>query len=285
MFPDSSRPSGPDIDDNLTILTAAEGSGEVLLLPSGQFKVTVKPHDTHAFIPRASCETSLPLDVIAAFLETSFVWLCDSLARHDDPEYVKRVLEKQLLAYVGASGFRGKRLLDFGCGSGASTLCLGAILPDTEVVGVERTHAILTSLAGCLPCGRSRMSSSWSLRTRIACSKSAQVSHTPDNRTPPAFDFICGPSTTSCAYSGGTTSYLFQTYIFQANWYPYSYYQRIEVLDSTFSINYFGDNLVATNGSYSLGLTNSGTSGYITLGTELYDPNGPTLALLVSNCP
>jgi len=137
MFPDSSRPSGHDIDGQSTTLTASEGSVEVLPLPSGRFKVTLKPHDRNAFIPRASCETSLPPDIIAAFLNTSFAWLCDSLARHDDPAYVKRVLEKQLLAYVDASAFRGKRLLDFGCGSGASTLCLGTMLPDTEIVGVE----------------------------------------------------------------------------------------------------------------------------------------------------
>ena len=40
-------------------------------------------------------------------------------------------------AIFDTSEFRGKRLSDFGCGSGASTLCLGAMLPDTEVVGVE----------------------------------------------------------------------------------------------------------------------------------------------------
>jgi SAM-dependent methyltransferase len=59
------------------------------------------------------------------------------LARHDDPEYVKKVLGKQLLAYFDPSDFRGKRLLDFGCGSGASTLCMAAMFPETEVVGVE----------------------------------------------------------------------------------------------------------------------------------------------------
>ena len=137
MSPDSSRPGGHDIGGQPTILTASEGSVEILTLPNGRFKVTLKPHDPDAFIPLASCETSVPLDVIAAFLNTTFAGLCDSLARHEDPEYVKRVVEKQLRAYVDLSGFRGKRLLDFGCGSGASTLCMAAMLPDTEVVGVD----------------------------------------------------------------------------------------------------------------------------------------------------
>jgi SAM-dependent methyltransferase len=89
------------------------------------------------FVPRVSCETSLPPDVIASFLNLSFPWLCDSLARHDDAEYVKRTLNEQLLAYFDPSDFRGKRLLDFGCGTGASTLCMAAMFPETEVVGIE----------------------------------------------------------------------------------------------------------------------------------------------------
>lgn len=137
MFADPSRQSGRQIDGQPTILTAAQGSVEISPLPNGRFRVTLKPHDRNAFIPRASCETTFPPDVIEAFLNSSFNWLCDSLARHDDPECLKDVLRKQLSAYVGESDFRGKRLLDFGCGSGASTFCMGEMLPDTEVVGVE----------------------------------------------------------------------------------------------------------------------------------------------------
>lgn len=137
MYPVSSRPSDHPVDGQPTILTAAEGSVEVLRLPNGDRRVTLIPNDRNLFIPRASCETALPLDVIQAFLNKSFAWLCDSLARHDDPDYVEKVVGKQLLAYVDESEFRGKRLLDFGCGSGASTLCIAAMLPETEVVGVE----------------------------------------------------------------------------------------------------------------------------------------------------
>ena len=47
------------------------------------------------------------------------------------------MLGNQLLAYFDASEFPGKRVLDFGCGTGASTLCMGAMFPETELVGVE----------------------------------------------------------------------------------------------------------------------------------------------------
>ena len=119
------------------VLTAAEGSVEVVPIPNGRFKVTLKPHDRNAFIPRRSCETSLPLDVISSFLDVSFNRLCDSLARLDDPEYVRKLLGTQLLAHFDEADFRGKRLLDFGCGQGASTLSMGAMFPETEIVGVE----------------------------------------------------------------------------------------------------------------------------------------------------
>ena len=137
VFQDSGGSSGQEVHCQPTVLTAPEGSVEILPLPNGRLRVTLKPNDPKTFIPRASCETSLPLDVISAFLEVSFAWLCDALARHDDPEQLKRLLGQQLLAYFDASDFRGKRLLDFGCGSGASTLWIGAMFPETEVVGVE----------------------------------------------------------------------------------------------------------------------------------------------------
>ncbi len=68
---------------------------------------------------------------------TPFVWLCDTIARHEDSSYVSGVLLRQLFSYFVAADFAGTSLLDFGCGSGASTFALAAALPQTEVIGVE----------------------------------------------------------------------------------------------------------------------------------------------------
>jgi 2-polyprenyl-3-methyl-5-hydroxy-6-metoxy-1,4-benzoquinol methylase len=114
-----------------------QGSVEAVPLPNGKLRVTLKANTPDLFIPRKECETSLPIDVVEAFIDVNFAWLCDSLARHEDPDYVQRVLRNQLLAYVDLGDFRGKRLLDFGCGSGASAMFMGALLPDAEIVGVE----------------------------------------------------------------------------------------------------------------------------------------------------
>ena len=134
----SARPVAPVVDGHTKILKAPEGTVEIRTMTGGWSAIQMKPNDPRTFVSRASCETSLPLDVIEAFLSTmGFVRLCDCLARYDDPEYVQKVLETQLKAYVDQAEFRGKRLLDFGCGTGASTLSMAAMWPDLEVVGVE----------------------------------------------------------------------------------------------------------------------------------------------------
>jgi len=124
-----------------TILVAAEGVVEIVPLANGWIRITLKPTSETLFIPIRSCETSLPVDVIESFLGNGFAWLCDSLARHDDNGYVIGVIRRQLLAYFDASDFRGKRLLDFGCGTGASSFCMATLLPETEIVGVELSQS------------------------------------------------------------------------------------------------------------------------------------------------
>lgn len=63
--------------------------------------------------------------------------LDDLLGRLDPNGGVAQTLEHQLRAYLDLLTCRGKRLLDFGCGVGASSLALARLLPDTEIVGVE----------------------------------------------------------------------------------------------------------------------------------------------------
>jgi 2-polyprenyl-3-methyl-5-hydroxy-6-metoxy-1,4-benzoquinol methylase len=85
-----------------------------------------------------SCETSYPPELIEAILaSTGPGWLCDEIRRDEDPHYVERSLRLALLAYVDESAFAGKRLLDFGCGSGASSFVLARMFPTAEIVGVE----------------------------------------------------------------------------------------------------------------------------------------------------
>ncbi len=96
------------------------------------------------FVPRLACETSYPPDLIEAILGVKGIaYLCDEIARDEDAGYVSDGLRRSLHAYVPEEGFRGKRLLDFGCGSGASTMALARLLPDTELVAVDLRDDLL----------------------------------------------------------------------------------------------------------------------------------------------
>ncbi len=126
--------------------TLLDPLGKVLLapLPDGRFRVTLQPRNTATFVELRTCETAFPVEIIQFLLQKGiFPWLCDCLARHEDPAYVIGAIERQVLAYFPREAFVGKRLLDFGCGSGASTLALAKLFPDCEMVGVELNDTAL----------------------------------------------------------------------------------------------------------------------------------------------
>jgi SAM-dependent methyltransferase len=52
-------------------------------------------------------------------------------------------LRLSILPFVAEEEFRGRRLLDFGCGSGTSTIHLARMSPDTEIVGLDLLPELL----------------------------------------------------------------------------------------------------------------------------------------------
>jgi len=65
-------------------------------------------------------------------------YLCDEIARDEDPRYVTLNLEFSIFSFVEEDAFgAGTRILDFGCGTGASSVFLGRRFPAAEIVGVE----------------------------------------------------------------------------------------------------------------------------------------------------
>jgi 2-polyprenyl-3-methyl-5-hydroxy-6-metoxy-1,4-benzoquinol methylase len=92
----------------------------------------------------ASCETSYPLDLIEAILEVKGVaWVCDEISRDQDPGSLQRFFENDFLPYFGPAEFEDKRVLDFGCGSGASTMVLARMFTGAQIVGVELSAELL----------------------------------------------------------------------------------------------------------------------------------------------
>src|SRR5213595_699851 len=67
-----------------------------------------------------SWTTAYPLDLIVAIHDAKGGYVCDEIMREEDPRYVERAIRNDVLGYVEARAFAGKRVLDFGCGAGAS---------------------------------------------------------------------------------------------------------------------------------------------------------------------
>jgi SAM-dependent methyltransferase len=126
------------------ILTKPEGDVEIQPLDNGRYSVALRPRSGGVFVDTYSCETSFPpemIEFIAARCRYGFI--CDALSRHDNAEYIEAVLRRQIFAYFAPEEFEGKRLLDFGCGGGASTFALAGMLPKTEIIGVELDESLV----------------------------------------------------------------------------------------------------------------------------------------------
>ncbi|MDQ3805791.1 MAG: methyltransferase domain-containing protein [Acidobacteriota bacterium] len=113
-------------------------------LPNGMKEVSVRPRKG-LFVPVDRCQTDYPLSLIQLILDIKGAdYVCDEICRDADPGYVQRDLEHDLTAYFAESDFAGKRVLDFGCGSGASSMILARAFPAAEIVGVELEPQLLT---------------------------------------------------------------------------------------------------------------------------------------------
>ena len=124
-------------EDGRWKFATARAEVSVVPLQTGRSRVSTRSLVGNP-VPRATCETNFPLEVVQRLLRTtSPEWICDVLARHEDPAYVQGEMHSQLLAYFPHEAYAGKRLLDFGCGNGASTMAMAALLPHTEVIGIE----------------------------------------------------------------------------------------------------------------------------------------------------
>lgn len=125
-----------------TILENDSGKLSVSEAANERRLLTVVPRDVKTFVMQQQCETTYPLDLIEMIFELDGVGsICDTIARDEDPNYVQRMLANDLFAYFDSEDFAEKRILDFGCGRGASTAILGRMFPRAEITGVELVPA------------------------------------------------------------------------------------------------------------------------------------------------
>ena len=124
------------------VLNHADGVVRVEPQPGGRHWIETEPRPG-LFVKRRTCETAYPLPLIREIHARKGLYLCDEIMREESPDYVEHRLRHEVLGYVDAAAFAGTRILDFGCGSGASTLVLARVLPPCELVGVELQESLL----------------------------------------------------------------------------------------------------------------------------------------------
>src|SRR5260370_38329453 len=74
------------------VYRAAEGVVERTRVDHTRFKLTLIPSRKSLYVPLRTCETAFPPELIPLIAShTPFVWLCDTIARHEDSSYVSGV--------------------------------------------------------------------------------------------------------------------------------------------------------------------------------------------------
>lgn len=107
-------------------------------IASGKLRIEVQRVGGGPAVTRNGWETAYSVDLIVRILEATGPFsLCDEIAREESPQYTAAALKWAILGYLDESQFAGKRILDFGCGSGASTIGLCRLFPDASVVGID----------------------------------------------------------------------------------------------------------------------------------------------------
>ncbi|KKN29980.1 hypothetical protein LCGC14_0838690 [marine sediment metagenome] len=120
------------------LLTHPDGQVDVHQLRCGKKHVVVRVREERTYVPRRECDTSYPVELVRAILNIKGpAWVCDEIMRDEDPTYIERHLLFGILAYVPETAFVGRKILDFGCGCGASTMVLARMFPQTQIIGVD----------------------------------------------------------------------------------------------------------------------------------------------------
>jgi len=64
-------------------------------------------------------------------------WLKNEIDRSESNNYVEPVIRNSLLSYIEQSAFKNKTILDFGSGSGSSSILLSRLFPESNIIGIE----------------------------------------------------------------------------------------------------------------------------------------------------
>ncbi|MDX1992509.1 MAG: class I SAM-dependent methyltransferase [bacterium] len=142
---------GDIIDQNVRgtdlheVQTFAIPLGQLTLtpLPNGKRRITVQPSEP-MFVSVWTWDTAYPPELVKLIGdEVGVPGVCDEIRRDEDPTYLQLNIHDTFDLYFPGETLADKRLMDFGCGRGASTAILGRRFPQAEIVGVELVESML----------------------------------------------------------------------------------------------------------------------------------------------
>jgi len=114
------------------------GSVHIKAMPKGKNKVSVQLENNRLFMRRNEWTTSYSLELIEQILKARGpAALCDEIMRDEDPSYLEKKFKYTILSYEDINSRDAVKILDFGCGCGASTMVLSRMFPNAQIVGVE----------------------------------------------------------------------------------------------------------------------------------------------------
>jgi len=101
-------------------------------------RLKVVSFDPKFHIFRSECITSYSDELLVKIIEIKGLrGLCDEVLREQDESYILKPLEFAILSYISEDSLVDKRILDFGCGLGASTIVMSKRFQQLSLVGIE----------------------------------------------------------------------------------------------------------------------------------------------------
>jgi SAM-dependent methyltransferase len=127
-----------DAVDGAIRLQRADGYLSIEAVAPGRRRLETVMYDESAFVSARTCETSYPPELIERILSVKGLRsTCDEIRRDEDSNYLQHLLWWTLRAHVDIEEVDARSFLDFGCGSGASTMILSRMFPEAHFVGVD----------------------------------------------------------------------------------------------------------------------------------------------------
>ena len=131
------------MDTGVLDVAGAQGSMHIEPLPDGRHRVSVVPAPGYT-VERRNWVTSYPVPLIREIHAVKDLFVCDEIMREENPLYCELWLRHEVLGYLPPEAFADKRILDFGCGAGASVMILSRLLtPSCEIVGLDLEEKLL----------------------------------------------------------------------------------------------------------------------------------------------